>query len=346
MQGAVPAGAAGQGRRVAVVAGIGGHTPSTVVTNAALSLRFDTSDEWIRSRTGIGARHVAEPGEATSDLAVRAGAAALRSAAPRSGGDGVDLLLLATSTPDHPCPATAPAVATRLGLSVPALDVNAVCSGFVYGLAVADGLIAGGVAERVLLIGADTFSTILDPDDRSAAALFGDGAGAVVLRAGHVGEPGAVQAFDLGSDGDLADLVMVREGGSRHPGRDPGAERSDRFFAMRGQAVYRHAVARMTESARSVLDRVGWAPGEVDRFVAHQANARILATVGTELGVPADRVYANLGAVGNTVAASIPLALAHAAEAGELHGGDRVLLSAFGGGATWGAAALTWPELF
>lgn len=331
-------------RLVAVVAGVGGHVPSTVVTNAELSARFDTSDDWIRSRTGIATRRRVEPGQSTSDLAVAAGAAALKSASV-TGDDGVDLVVLATSTPDHTCPATAPVVAHRLGLGrAPAFDVAAVCSGFVYGLSVADGMIAAGTARRVLLIGADTFSTIIDPADRATATVFGDGAGAVVLRAGEPGEPGAVLGFDLGSDGDLADLIMVRSGGSRHPDRTC-ADEADRWFTMEGRAVYRHAVLRMTASARSAMAGAGWQPSHVDKLVAHQANARILATVGTELGIGHNRVYSNIAAVGNTVAASIPLALADATAEGELSPGDRVLLAAFGGGATWGAAALTWPDL-
>jgi len=329
-------------RLTAVVAGVGGHVPSTVVTNAELSSRFDTTDDWIRGRTGIVTRRRVEPGQSTADLAVAAGAAALKSAAA-TGDDGVDLVVLATSTPDHTCPATAPTVAYRLGLGqVPAFDIAAVCSGFVYGLSVADGMIAAGTARRVLLIGADTFSTILNPADRATATVFGDGAGAVVLRAGEPGEPGAVLGFDLGSDGDLADLIMVRSGGSRYPDRTT-AEEADRWFAMQGQAVYRHAVLRMTASARAAMAGAGWRSSDVDRFVAHQANARILATVGTQLGIAPDRVYVNIATVGNTVAASIPLALADAA--GESRAGDRVLLAAFGGGVTWGAAALTWPDL-
>lgn len=332
--------------RVAVVAGVGGYVPSTIVTNSELSKLFDTSDEWITSRTGISARHVVGPGEATSDLAVQAGAAALKSAARNAGDEPIDLVILATATPDHPCPATAPAVATRLGLpTVPAVDISAVCSGFVYGLALANGMIAAGTAERVLLVGADTFSTIVNPQDRSTAAVFGDGAGAIVVRAGHPGEHGALHATELGSDGDLAELITVRAGGSRRPDRGAVTDEADLWFSMQGQAVYRHAVRRMAESARSVLDRAGWGADDVDRFVAHQANARILATVGAELGIAPERVYTNVGTVGNTVAASIPLALADAAAAGELQTGDKVVLAAFGGGATWGAAALTWPDL-
>ncbi len=326
------------------MAGVGGFVPNRVVTNAELSTVYDTSDEWIRSRTGIVSRHWVGPGESTSDLAVEAARAALRSA-EASPGPPVDMVVLATATPDHSCPATAPAVARRLGLGeTPAFDLAAVCSGFVYGLAVADGMIAAGTARRVLLIGADTFSTILNPADRATGAVFGDGAGAVVLRVGDPGEPGAVLGFDLGSDGELGGLITVAAGGSRQPNRD-AATPEDRWFAMRGQAVYRHAVIRMAEAARGAMRSADWRPDEVDRFVAHQANGRILATVGAELGIAPDRVYANLADVGNTVAASIPLALADAAADGVLRTGDRVLLSAFGGGATWGAAALTWPDL-
>lgn len=329
-----------------MVAGVGSYLPPRAVSNEDLSKRLDTSDEWIRSRTGITIRYVVDPGMATSDLAVRAGAAALKSAAANGTDEAVDLVILATATPDQRCPATAPLVASGLGLpAVPAFDVSAVCSGFVYGLAVADGLIANGMAARVLLIGADTFSTIVDPDDRATAVVFGDGAGAVVLRAGHPGEAGELHAVELGSDGRLSDLIGVRAGGSRYPYRSEVDDPADLFFAMQGQAVYRHAVVRMAEAARAVMARVGWSPGDVDRYVGHQANLRILTTVGAELGLAPQRVYANVAAVGNTVAASIPLALADATASGELRKGDRILLSAFGGGVTWGAAALTWPDL-
>ncbi|MFC4943077.1 beta-ketoacyl-ACP synthase III [Pseudonocardia sp. GCM10023141] len=325
--------------RDAAIAGVGGSVPPTVVTNAELAARIDSSDEWITSRTGIRQRHVVEPGTATSDLAVEAGSRALKSA----GCDTVDVVVLATTTPDHSCPATAPAVSSRLGLSgVAAFDVNAVCSGFLYGLAVASSMIRSGTASSALLIAADTFSTIVDPDDRATAFLFGDGAGAVVLRAADHGEPGVLLDVELGSDGTMADLIIVRAGGSRLP---ESAEPADRFFAMQGQSVYRHAVARMTAATRSVLDRVAWTPADVDRFVGHQANSRILQATADRLGIPEERVIMNLDRVGNTAAASIPLALADAAAEGTLRAGDRIALAAFGGGTTWGAAALTWPEL-
>jgi 3-oxoacyl-[acyl-carrier-protein] synthase-3 len=311
-----------------------------VETNDDLSRRLDTSDAWIRQRTGIGQRHIADPGMATSDLAAEAGGRALKSA----GSDAVDAVILTTTTPDRPCPATAPEIATRLGLpGVPAFDVAAVCTGFVYGMATAAGLIAGGIAERVLLIGADTYSSILNPDDRATVAVFGDGAGAVVLRAGDADEPGALGPFDLGSDGSGSDLIMIPGGGSR---RSPGgATPTDRYFAMRGKEVFRHAVTQMSASAEAVLRRAGWTIDDVDRFVAHQANIRILDAVGTRLGIGRDRLAVHLDRVGNTGAASIPLALADAVTNGSLRPGHRVLLTAFGGGLTWGSVVLRWPDV-
>ncbi|MET0188334.1 MAG: beta-ketoacyl-ACP synthase III [Pseudonocardia sediminis] len=312
--------------RAAVLTGIGHSLPTDVVTNHDLAARLDTTDEWIRTRSGIGSRHVVRGGTSTSDLAAEAGTLALKSA----GVSAVDMVVVATSTPDHPVPATAPAVATRIGLgTVPAFDLNAVCSGFLYGLATASAMITAGQAGSVLLIAADTFSTLVDPEDRATAFLFGDGAGAVVLRAGTPGEAGEVLTLELGSDGGGEDLIIVPDAATP--------------FAMQGQAVYRQAVARMTESARTVMDRAGWDVGDVDRFVGHQANQRIIDAVADRLGLPRERAVSNLEHVGNTAAASIPLALSQAAAT--LRAGDRVVLSAFGGGATWGGAALTWPSL-
>jgi 3-oxoacyl-[acyl-carrier-protein] synthase III len=335
--------------RAAVLCGVGAHVPPSVITNAELTARFDTSDEWIRTRTGIVRRHVVDQGMATSDLAERAGAAALEAAGVHT----VDAVVLATTTPDHPCPGTAPVVAERLGMSgTPAYDVNAVCSGFIYGMATAAGLVAAGLADRLLLIGADAFTTLLNPRDRDTVTIFGDGAGAVVLRSGGPDEPGAVRAFDLGSDGGLADLIMVPAGGSRRPlramGRGAGdawaVAPGDAWFSMQGRAVYRHAVRRMTGSSTAALRRAGWTADDVDLFVGHQANVRILQAVADELGIPGDRVCINVDQVGNTAAASIPLALAHAVSSSELREGDTVLLTAFGGGATWGSCVLTWPK--
>jgi 3-oxoacyl-[acyl-carrier-protein] synthase III len=318
------------------ITGIGHALPPRVVTNHDLVARLDTSDEWIRTRSGIATRHHVDPGTATSDLAAEAGALALKHDLRTGGSGNVDLVVLATTTPDRTCPGTAPLVAAKLGLgTIPAFDVNAVCSGFLYGLSAATGMIASGAAESVLFVAADTFSTIVDPADRRTAFLFGDGAGAVVLR---TGEP-TVQAITLGADGGQEDLIITPGGGSRDPGS------AERWFAMQGQAVYRQAVDRMTRSTREVLDTVGWTVDEVDRFVGHQANSRILGAVAQRLGLPEDRVVMNLDRVGNTAAASIPVALSDAHDRGLLKAGDKVALAAFGGGATWGAAALTWPAL-
>ncbi|MFD5512658.1 beta-ketoacyl-ACP synthase III [Streptomyces sp. NPDC127051] len=338
--------ASGHGR-TAVLTGLGTFVPPRVVTNEELSRTMDTSDEWIRTRTGITQRHWADPGTATGDLAVAAGERALKSA----GSGDVDLVVLATTTPDHPCPATAPEVASRLGLEgVPAYDVAAVCSGFVYGLASAAGAIAAGIAERVLVIGAETYSTILNPQDRTTSVIFGDGAGAVVLRAGDPTEPGALLGYDLGSDGSLKDLIIVPGGGSRQRSAaaaadGPEPDPADAYFTMQGKSVFRHAVTRMAASSQTMLDRAGWAGDSVDWFVGHQANVRILHAVADQLGMARERTVVNLDRVGNTSAASIPLALADAVAGGQVTPGDRVLMSAFGGGVTWGSTALVWPDI-
>ncbi|MBB4893677.1 3-oxoacyl-[acyl-carrier-protein] synthase-3 [Streptomyces olivoverticillatus] len=326
----------------AVIAGLGAWLPPRVVTNDDLAARLDTTDSWIRERTGIRERRRVGAGMATGDLAVEAGRLALKA----SGSDSADTVVLATTTPDRPCPATAPEVAARLGLSgAAAFDVSAVCTGFLYALAAAAGLVATGTAERVLLIGAEAYSTILDPDDRTTAAIFGDGAGAVVLRAGRPEEPGAVGRCVLGSDGDHSDLIRIPAGGSRQRSAGGPADPQDHYFRMDGRKVYRHAVERMTAAAHQALAAAGWTADEVDRLAAHQANARITDAVAERLGVPPQRRLANIGRVGNTAAASVPLLLAEETAAGRLREGDRTLLAAFGGGLTWGAATVVWPRV-
>ncbi|MEV6752688.1 beta-ketoacyl-ACP synthase III [Streptomyces sp. NPDC051214] len=331
----------------AVLCGLGTWLPPQAVTNDDLARELDTSDAWIRSRTGIGTRFVATPTVATSDLAVEAGRRALKSA----GRDAVDGVVLATTTPDRPCPATAPLVAARLGLgTVASFDVGAVCTGFLYALAAGAGLIAAGTVDSVLVIGADTYSRILDPADRSTRAIFGDGAGAVVLRSGDATEPGALGTPVLGSDGTGSELITVRSGGSREPlhtfGTDTGADgRADPYFRMAGKAVFRSAVERMADAALSAARRAGWTTDDIDRLVAHQANLRILHAVADRMRIPRHRCPVHLDQVGNTAAASIPLALAHAAATGTLAPGHRTVLTAFGGGLTWGACALRWPDL-
>ncbi|MFJ5059990.1 beta-ketoacyl-ACP synthase III [Streptomyces nigra] len=328
--------------RAAVLAGVGGFVPPRVVTNEELSRRLDTSDAWIRTRTGIAERRVVDAGTSTGDLAVEAGGQALKNA----GADGADLVVVATTTPDRPCPATAPTVAARLGLAgVPAYDVAAVCSGFLYALQAGASAVTAGFADRVLVIGAESYSTILDPEDRTTSVIFGDGAGAVLLRAGERTEPGAVLDVHLGSDGAMADLITVRGGGSEERSRGGTPRPEDRYFRMDGKSVFFAAVRRMAESSRTVLARTGWEIEDVDRLVAHQANVRIIHAVAEQLGLPPERAVLNIERVGNTSAASIPLALADGLADGTLRQGDRVLLTAFGGGATWGSATLVWPGL-
>ena len=317
------------------ITGLGSYLPERVVTNDDLAQRLDTSDEWIRTRTGIRERHYAAAEEATSDLALMAGRRALDDAGLAA--TDIDVLMVATTTPDHPVPATAPIVAAKLGLTCTAFDLNAACSGFVYGLQVGATLAAAG--SRVLLIGAETLTRYVDHDDRSIAVLFGDGAGAVVLEA----DPAAsIGPFDLGSDGSEVEILWMRAGGAREP-FDPvlHAEASSRM-SMRGGDVYRHAVTRMSASSQAVLDAAGEGVGDVDLMVGHQANQRILEAVAQRLGVPEGVGHLTVDRHGNTSAASIPLALDDARDAGRLVRGSRVLLTAFGGGLTWGSCLLTW----
>lgn len=330
------------GRTAAVIEAVSGRVPGEPVPNGALPAAWGVDDAWVRGRTGIGSRHRAAPGQSTGDLAYEAAEPLVRGSAAAD--RPVDAVVLATATPDHLCPATAPALAARLGLgTVAALDIGAVCSGFVYGLAVCQGLVVSGLFERVLLVGADVYSTWLDPQDRSSGVVFGDGAGAALIAAGRTGDPGELLAFDLGSDGTEYDLITVPGGGARSRATAGPPLEGDEFFRMRGRAVYQHAVERMTGSCRSLLDEVGWAASDVDHFVPHQANARILRSVADRVGIAAERCVIHLDRVANTGAASIPLALADAAARGRFSAGDRVLLTAFGGGLTWGSAALRWP---
>ncbi|NUR63134.1 MAG: ketoacyl-ACP synthase III [Catenulispora sp.] len=326
--------------RAAVVQGVGGAVPARRVANAELAGRLDTTDAWIRGRLGIVARHVTADAS-TVDLAVEAGGRALEMA----GFGALDTVVLATSTPDRLCPASAPEVAARLGhTGCAAFDVNAVCAGFVHALATGSALIRGHLADRVLVIGADVFTTLVDPEDRLTAAIFGDGAGALVLRAGSPGEPGALEAFDLGSDGTQVATVEVPGGGTRARLGLPVANLRP-YLVMDGPAVFERAIREMTGSSRRALARAGWDAAAVDRFVPHQANIRIIQAVAQEVGLAADRVVTNIEHVGNTVAASIPLALADAHDAGRLTAGQRVLVTSIGAGLAWGSAVFTWPEL-
>ncbi|MFB7779504.1 beta-ketoacyl-ACP synthase III [Streptomyces bauhiniae] len=325
--------------RSAVLCGLGAWVPPHVVTNDDLAALLDTSDEWIRTRTGIRQRHVIGDGLSTVDLAVEAGARALKSA----GLSEADYLVLATTTPDRLCPPTGPEVATRLGMTgVPAFDVAAGCSGFLYGLQTGRALIAGEIADTVLVIGAESLTTLVDPDDRGTRPLFGDGAGAVVLRMGADDELGAVLGVNLHSDGSLSELITVAGGGAR--ARAAG-DTAPAHITMHGRATFAHAVKHMEEVTRQTLAQVGWDITEVDHVVGHQANARILHALAKRLGLAEEQAVVHIEEVGNTASASIPLALHHGVVTGRIKPGDRLVMPAFGAGATWGAAAMTWPQL-
>ncbi|MEV6795309.1 beta-ketoacyl-ACP synthase 3 [Streptomyces sp. NPDC051320] len=326
-----------------VITGIGACLPPRAVSNDEISEGLDTSDTWIRERIGIRERRHVESPTSTGDLAVQAGRLALKA----DGYDRVDAVVMTSTTPDwNCCPATGPAVASRLGLTgVGSFDVTAACSGFLYSLSLASGLIATRTARRVLVIGAETLSTIRDPLDRDTAAILGDGAGAVVLRAGEPDEPGAIGRCVLGSDGELAELLQVPAGGSRQRSAGTVPERADQYLQMRGKETYRHAVQHMRQASLDALRLAGWDVSDVDRLAAHQANARICDSVADKLGIGPERRLANIDRVGNTGAASIPLLLAESAVSGDLLPGQRALLVAFGSGLTWAATTLVWPEV-
>jgi len=320
-----------------LVLGCGGFLPERIVTNAELAERLDTSDQWIVQRTGIRQRHVAAPGEFTSDLAVRAAERALAAAAvPAS---AIDLVVVATATPDHTFPATATKVAARLGVArgVPAFDVQAVCTGFIYALATADNFLRLGQAKRALVIGAETFSRILDWEDRGTCVLFGDGAGAIVLEGmpsnGSPYERGVLSTH-LHADGSGYELLYV-DGG-------PSTTGTTGLLRMEGREIFRHAVQRLAEVVDEALVANGLAASEIDWLVPHQANRRIIDGMGSKLGLAADRVVITIDRHANTSAASVPLALAEAAADGRLQPGQLVLLEAMGGVLTWGAALVRW----
>jgi 3-oxoacyl-[acyl-carrier-protein] synthase-3 len=318
------------------VIGSGSYLPSCIVTNAELAEKVETSDEWIRQRTGIEQRHIAAEGEQTSDLAIAAAQQALAAAGCEA--NDVDLIVCATSTPDETFPATATRVQYGLGMTRgAAFDVQAVCSGFVYGLAVADNFLRGGQAKTALLIGAETFSRILDWNDRGTCVLFGDGAGALLLRAGE-GEGNSsdrgVLSTHIYSDGRHHDALYV-DGG-------PSSTMTTGHLRMQGREVFRHAVVRMSEAIDAALSANGMSPGDIDWLVPHQANRRIIEAMGKRLNLPADRLVITVDRHANTSAASIPLAMDEAARDGRFSEGDVILLDAMGGGFTWGSALLRW----
>jgi 3-oxoacyl-[acyl-carrier-protein] synthase-3 len=326
-------GAAQDGAPVSI-SGLGCYVPERVVTNDELSQYVDTSDEWIRERTGIRERRIAAETEALSDLALPAAWAALEQAG--LAGSDIDLLIVATVTPDMAFPSTAALMADALGATdAAAYDLSAGCTGFMYALAQAYGMLVGGLAKRALVVGGDVLSRILDWSDRSTLVLFGDGAGAVVLEAS--GEPGFL-GFELGADGAGGVNLWLPGSGSRR------FEDPERYVKMNGREVFRFATRVLVQSANALLERCGVGIDEVDVYVPHQANVRIIDHATKKLGVPSERVVINVDRYGNTSSGSIPLALADAQADGRLRPGRLVLMTGMGAGLTWGSALMRWTK--
>lgn len=320
----------------AVVRGVGHYLPARVVENAEFEGKLDTTDEWIRSRTGIERRHFAAEGETTSQLAIRAAEAALADAGLNAG--DIDAIVVATSTPDFTFPSVATMVQAGLGnTNAFAYDVQAVCAGFVFALANANGLILSGQARRVLVIGAETFSRIMDWADRGTCVLFGDGAGALIVEAaegtGTAADRGILSS-DLHSDGRYRELLYV-DGGVSTNGRSG-------HLRMQGNAVFKHAVQKLAETAHTALDKAGLTPDDVSWIVPHQANLRIITATAERMGVPMERVVVTVADHGNTSAASIPLALSTGRARGQIKAGDLIVTEAIGGGLAWGSVVLRW----
>jgi 3-oxoacyl-[acyl-carrier-protein] synthase III len=320
------------------IAGVGHYAPARIVTNHDLEAWLDTSDDWITTRTGMKRRHWASEDEGTSDLATAAASAALTHAGLRA--QDIDCFIVATVTPDYYFPATACLVASRLGvMEKPAFDVEIACSGFIYGLTIASGLIRSGVYQRIMLIGAETLSKILDKDDRSTAILFGDGAGAVILERSEVN---SFLASELGADGSRPELLYAHGPGARRPIDHAALDAKVHLIHMQGPETFKLAVTKMVESTGSVLTKANLTKADVTFLIPHQANRRIIDAMARYLELPEQKVVVNIAEYGNTSAASIPLALSETVRAGLLKPEDLVVFVAFGGGLSWGAVAWRW----
>lgn len=316
----------------AVVVGVGHYLPKRVVPNSEFEETLDTSDEWIRSRSGIERRHFAAEGENTSDLATYAAEAALKDAGLKP--SDIDAIVLATSTADLTFPSAATMVQAQLGMQNGfAFDVQAVCAGFVYALGNANALILSGQAKRVLVIGAETFSRIMDWTDRSTCVLFGDGAGAIVLEASDEPADRGILSVDLNSDGRHRELLYVDGGVSTQ---------TTGYLRMQGNQVFRHAIEKLAKTANTALDKAGLESSDVDWIVPHQANIRIIQGTAKKMGLPMDKVVVTVQDHGNTSAASIPLALSVGKANGQIKQGDLIVTEAIGGGLAWGAVVIRW----
>ena len=321
------------------VTGWGTYLPSDVLTNRDLAQLVDTSDEWIRSRTGIRERRVAAANETTASMAAVAAARAIAVAGLEP--DEIDLILLATLTPDHWMPSTAALVKEAIGNSrAAAMDVMAACSGFVYGYATAHAYIASGMAKHVLIIGAETLTRFLDYTDRDTCILFGDGAGAVVLSAADAS--GGTLSVELTTEPEGAYNIWIPSGGSMSPPSAETVGRGEHYMRMEGRETYRFATRTLASTALAAVSKAGLRPEDVDLFIPHQANMRIIEAVAKALELPMDRMFVNVDRLGNTSAASVPIALAEAVDSSRAHVGDRIVLLAFGAGYTSGAITLEW----
>jgi 3-oxoacyl-[acyl-carrier-protein] synthase-3 len=328
-----------EGVRGTTITGTGMYVPDRVLTNADLAKLVDTSDAWIVERTGIRERRIAAPDQASSDLALIACQRALAMADVDPA--DVDHLILATTTPDRILPSCACTVQKQLGATrAAAYDMFAACTGFIFGTGLARGLVGAGLADTVLVVGVETLSRIVDYTDRNTCVLFGDGAGAVVLQAC---EPGAgLHAVDMHSDGELGEVLEVPAGISRNPASDHTVAAREHFIRMQGKKLYPFAVRSMEEATRRCAEVAGWGADDLDLLIPHQANLRIIEAVRERLGLDQEKVYVNIDRYGNTSSASIPIGLDECARAGRLKPGDKLGMAAFGGGATWGATAMTW----
>lgn len=323
----------------AVIRGTGMSVPQRILTNAELERLVDTSDEWIQARTGIRERRVAGERETLSQFAVEAGSRALAAAGVEPG--EVGLIVLSTVTPDMPIPATSCTVQHQLGCKgAAAFDLSAGCSGFLYALSVGKQFLINGRLRHVLVIGAELLSKYLDWEDRGTCVIFADGAGAVLLSAGHA--PRGVLASAMHTDGSMVDLICLPGGGTLHPPSQATVDQRLHYIRMRGNETFKMAVRALEEVCREVLDSAGLAPADVDWLVPHQANLRIIDAVGSRLGIPSERCFVNIDRYGNTSAASIPIALDEAVRGGKIREGQIVLMAAFGAGLTWAASVVRW----
>ena len=319
------------------IRGTGAYVPSRVLSNADLERMVDTSDEWIVTRTGMKERRIAEEGECTSDMCCHAAREALENAGLKA--DEIDLILVATITPDYVFPSTACLLQKKLGATrAAALDIQATCSGYIYGLSIAKAFIESGVYRNILLVAGEKLSSITDYSDRNTCILFGDGAGACVVSS--QGKGLVVQGCNLGADGEQADLIKMRGGGCKHPATHETVDQKLHYIQMAGKETFKHAVRRMAAATKECLEESGMTEDQISWLIPHQANLRIIEALGKRLAVPHDRIFLTIHKYGNTSASSVGIALHELLKEKNLEKGEHVVLAAFGGGLTWGAAVL------